>query len=265
MSEASGPPPTDAGGLQFDRAEAKGAEPQQRPGVPCAGCKRTILDAYFEVRGKTVCARCREVILHSVTGGSAGKRFALATLFGIGAGVLGAGLYYAVLAITGYELGLVAIVVGLLVGSAVRKGSEGRGGWPYQLLAACITYCAIVSTYVPFILKELHKSRPSNADGAGPTGKGAAGGATAAPAGDTPEAEDRPIVHAGKLLLGLLLSFARAFAMPIRAGFQNFMIWIIIGIALYEAWRLNQHIPLVFTGPFRVSTAATPQGSPSGG
>jgi hypothetical protein len=55
-----------------------------------------------------------------------------AALFGIGAGILGAAIYYGVLALTGYNIGLVAIGVGILVGRAVRKGSGGFGGRGYQ-------------------------------------------------------------------------------------------------------------------------------------
>src|SRR2546422_2854982 len=58
---------------------------------------------------------------------------------------LGAGLYFGIEAATGYELGLVAVVVGLMVGGAVRKGSNGRGGWRYQALAMFLTYCAVRS------------------------------------------------------------------------------------------------------------------------
>ena len=40
---------------------------------------------------------------------------------------------------------LIAIVVGLFVGRAVRWGSGGRGGRLYQGLAVVLTYLAIVS------------------------------------------------------------------------------------------------------------------------
>ena len=43
-----------------------------------------------------------------------------------GAAILGAILYFAVTAITGYEIGLVAIAVGWLVGRAIQKGTGGR-------------------------------------------------------------------------------------------------------------------------------------------
>jgi len=45
-------------------------------------------------------------------------------VFGAVAAALGAGIYFGISALTGYEFGLVAIVVGLMVGWAVRRGAE---------------------------------------------------------------------------------------------------------------------------------------------
>ena len=42
-----------------------------------------------------------------------------------------------------------------MVGKSVFIGSRHRGGAFYQLLAMGLTYLAIVSTYVPFILDEI--------------------------------------------------------------------------------------------------------------
>ena len=59
---------------------------------------------------------------------------------------------------TGYEIGLVAIVVGLLVGGAVRKGSGARGGWFYQLMAVALTYAAISGSYFIFAARSSRTS-----------------------------------------------------------------------------------------------------------
>jgi hypothetical protein len=66
----------------------------------------------------------------------------------------------------------------------------------------------------------------------------------------------------GYLFLLLVVMFAVACIAPIQAGFANFMGWIIIGIALYEAWKLNRRVALVTTGPFPlhdVAAVAAPQ------
>ena len=39
--------------------------------------------------------------------------------------------------VTGWNIGLVAIVVGFMVGGAVRKGTGNRGGMLYQFLTLC--------------------------------------------------------------------------------------------------------------------------------
>src|SRR6266566_11816 len=75
----------------------------------------------------------------------------------LGGAVVGAAVYFGIAALTGYEFGLVAIVVGLLVGGAVRKGSNGRGGRRYQLLAVFLTYTAVVVTDSSLIARELQK------------------------------------------------------------------------------------------------------------
>ncbi len=134
--------------LQFDRAEFSDSG---SPAHSCSGCDQAISGTYFEVNGSVVCDTCRSALAAAMTGGSGFVRLVRAVLFGSLAGVLGAGIYFAILKITGWEIGLIAIVVGLMVGGTVHKGSRGRGGWLYQLLAMFITYCAIVATYVPFV------------------------------------------------------------------------------------------------------------------
>ena len=59
------------------------------------------------------------------------RRALRALLFGSIAAGLGAAIYYGVAVATNMEFGLIAIVVGLMVGKAVKTGSDGRGGWFY--------------------------------------------------------------------------------------------------------------------------------------
>jgi len=75
--------------------------------------------------------------------GSARGRFAKALGLGARRGRPGRGGLLAVAALTGYEFGLVAIVVGLWWWCGAQ-GSNGRGGRRYQLLAVFLTYTAVV-------------------------------------------------------------------------------------------------------------------------
>src|SRR5688500_11638826 len=136
MSDA----PTD---IQFDQAEFKG----DAASLSCASCGTAIRGEYYEVAQVITCEACRVRIQSEATGGSAVMRLVKAAFLGTIAAAIGAGVYYAVRALTGYEFGLIAVVVGLVVGGAVRMGSGNRGGVPYQLLAMFLTYASIVSTY----------------------------------------------------------------------------------------------------------------------
>src|SRR4029450_6773668 len=81
--------------------------------------------------------------------------FGLAALFGLGAAIAGAILYYAVIAITNFEIGIVAIAIGFMVGWAVRKGAGGRGGRRFQVLALVLTYWAVGLAYTPITFKQM--------------------------------------------------------------------------------------------------------------
>src|SRR2546426_12468468 len=112
--------------------------------------------------------------------GSSGRRFAKALALGLGAAVVGAAIYFGIAALTGYEFGLVAIVVGLLVGGAVRKGSNGRGGRRYQLLAAFLTYTPVVGTDSSLIARELQKEWRAQGDSPAAVAPGLNAGAAGA-------------------------------------------------------------------------------------
>jgi hypothetical protein len=236
MSDADASP----GALQFDRAEFGGAAEEGdggRPDLTCAGCNQPIADTYYEIGGQIACPRCHAGTLAARTGGSGAARFVRALVFGVAAGAVGFGIYYAVLALTGYEFGLIAIVVGFMVGAAVRAGARHRGGWLYQLMALGITYFSIVLTYVPMILTEIEKDptvlAASEAEGGG--------------------TEIDPAMSRAGLLVG---SVILALALPFLAGFENILGLLILGFGLFQAWKLNKRVPFEASGPFQVGAAA---------
>jgi hypothetical protein len=134
--------------IQFDKADFAGEAT-----LTCAACKAPITSEYYQANGQTICPTCRDQVAKIGIGGSGAARFGKALIAGFGAGFLGFLLYYFVLKITGYNIGLIAIAVGWMVGTAVRWGSEGRGGRLYQILAAILAYIAACATYAPFIME----------------------------------------------------------------------------------------------------------------
>jgi hypothetical protein len=68
-------------------------------------------------------------------------------------------IYYAFVRITDINFGLVAVLLGFMVGSAVRKGSGNRGGLFYQFLALFLTYSAIAGMHVPGVIEVIQQVR----------------------------------------------------------------------------------------------------------
>ena len=131
-SAASSPPIVRPEELQFEHAI-----PLPPPAAPpthfCAACKSGITGQYFQAQGQPVCPDCARKI-------EAGQQAPPAV------SLLRAGLYVAAAAFAGFliyaivavafdlQLALITILVGIMVGKAVRKGSNGLGGCPQQIL-----------------------------------------------------------------------------------------------------------------------------------
>jgi hypothetical protein len=249
-----------AGGrLQFDHAEGDASSPGE---TTCAACKQRITTTYYEINGTVTCQRCRSQILGAWNRGSPGARFAKALGLGAVAAALGAALYFGIEALTGYEFGLVAIVVGFMVGAAVHKGSNGRGGWRYQVLAMFLTYSAVVATDSSLIARELAKEFRARADSvkasAAPelTMGSAAAGTSIKPDSAATKGPARPSLGAFVVALAVLLGLA--YAAPIMIGVSSPLHLLIAGFALYEAWKLNRGVALRVTGPYQVVQRAAP-------
>ena len=235
---------SDTAGLQLDRAEFEGAH-----ATSCTACAKPLTTEYYEANGAIVCADCCAALRAVGTAGTSLTRGLRALGAGVAAAVAGSILYYAILAISGYEFGLIAIVVGMAVGKAVNWGAYGRGGWRYQTMAIALTYLAIVSSYVPIIVSEIRK-QPATVEASAKPGE------TAAPAAQNqaPQKPAAPLTATGAIaaiaiLAGLLL------ALPFLSGVQNIMGVIIIGIGLYEAWKFNRKGQVNITGPHAIAAA----------
>jgi hypothetical protein len=270
------PPEDDAGlDLQFEEAEY---ETPPAAVVTCGACNRPIPDAYYEINGRVVCASCRQLIEASFRGGSRVARVLKALVLGSLGALAGAALYYAIVRATGYNIGLVAVVVGLLVGGAVRKGSGNRGGRFYQFLALFLTYFAIVAMHVPMVMEDLaNEGRDQDQPAAvapekvateqpkAGEGPQAAAGAPKQPgppndakeegkqdrAGMNPAENKRPVKVAVVLVVALFV-FA---AIPIIVGAHQPISGLIYAFALWEAWKINKGAKLAFSGPFQVKAA----------
>ncbi len=246
MSEEqqSTPPP-----LQFDFAHEPGAESS---GPVCAFCKRPLRDFYFECNGAHVCEICKVREEEDFRKDGGWSRVPTALLFGIGAAVAGSILYYLFIKVLNIELGLMAIGVGWLVGKAVMRRSNFRGGRKYQILAITLTYFSITFSYVPLMIEAAVK------EGKGAKAKEAKGASatTVEKPSASPANPGLPEASAGTLVLGFGFLILIVLAAPFLAGFSNFLGWIIIGIGLWEAWKFTRAVPFGTSGPYDLKVAA---------
>jgi len=268
MATPNDSPGTDQDEIQFEQAEflAETSAVQEHV-TRCNACAAAIPDVYFEAGGKIVCAPCRDKIEAMFHQGQRLGRLFKAIVFGTIAAALGATLYYAIMRITGLNIGLVAVVVGLMVGGAVKAGSGNRGGRFYQLLAVFLTYSAIAAMYIPDMLEALRKGHVQKAPAqvADADGKPApleqakleAGkkdhAPAAQPAVQPPQVQQEwPGLSVVLLTLGVLIGFA--YSLPVLVALQAPIAGLIFGFALWEAWKLNHRVQLAFNGPFRLGT-----------
>lgn len=244
--------------LQFRRAEPVGGTPA---GKQCVACKSPIGDTYYHAQGQVVCPLCAQNI-------EAGQQkppavsLLRSVIYG-GLAALGGCILYATVAIvTGLGIGLIAIVVGYMVGKAVRIGANGLGGRPQQFLAVGLTYLAITTSHLPVLVHQINKEggiekfKERNAKAQQKNG------AAPAPA-PKPEAEQPPApVSPGAAIAMLILFFAAAPFIELLAGgnIVNALLGLaIIVFALQQAWKLTGRTDLLVMGPY-----SDAEGAPAG-
>lgn len=220
------------GGLSFDRADVDVAL------TTCAGCGASIHDEYYEADSRVVCTACARTIRYGAPGDSALARTARALGLGVVAAFFSGLVWWGIREATGYEIGLIAIAVGLAVGIAVRKGSRAMGGWFYQTMAIALTYASIVGTYVPALMDGI--MYPDSVE------------ETSESAGVPPptEARGEPAVPAA---LAFVVACIFAPATPFFMGLENIIGLALIAFALWEAWRVNKRAVKSLAGPYALA------------
>jgi hypothetical protein len=138
------------------------------------------------------------------------------------------------------EIALVAILVGYLVGRAVRQGSRGRGGRRCQIAAVALTYLAITFSYIPVGIQAYNKqAQAANAKGAA---------TLPVAAGTVP-----PVTLSSWFAAVALLSGVAVLSplLNLQSGFSGLIGIFIIGLGLHRAWALTGRDPRQVTGPFQ--------------
>ena len=254
--------------LSFDDAQPAGP-------TTCSRCETTLTE-YWAVDGAVLCERCKEDLLAERTSTDGrGRRVLKALGLGLGGMIVGAGVWYGVAKLTGYEIGFIAILLGFLVGKGVFLGSEKRGGLGYQLLAMAITWFGIGAAMAPFAYQELATQARQEADSlrAADSLKGAGPLPVTALSDSAIDAElvalDSAIstkqtsvtdgLPTGAVVgIGLAAVVLGILALPILSviGGGSLIGIIIYGIALFEAWKFARRADPVVSGPHAIGPPA---------
>jgi hypothetical protein len=225
--------------LQFQHAEPlPSANAPAASGKRCVACKQPIANTYYHAQGQVVCPLCADRIQSGQQAAQA-LSLARAALYGAGAALGGCLLYATVAIATGLEVGLIAIVVGYMVGKAIRHASNGLGGRPQQILAVTLTYFAITTSYIPVFVYQRIK-HPHTVAQSGQTEVRSDDGAPAS----------RPPVSVTRAILFLLMLAAVAPFLSLGSGISGLISLFIIFIGLQRAWRLTGRSEILVMGPY---------------
>lgn len=235
MSDPTPPP------ITFDTGPARDAGPRV---ATCAACGQAIAGEYYTVNGHVTCASCRRALAAHGAGRAGPRGVLTAVALGSAVGLAGAIVWWAIRHFASLEVGLIAIAIGHGVGLAVRRGSGGRGGRGFQVLAVALTYVWITANYVPDIVQAVLSQ-----DQGGEVGTASAG---AAPAEATDAADPASAVN---VALAVVFLVGVAMAAPFLQGIGNVIGVLIISFGLWQAWKLNAATPLAVAGPFRLDAA----------
>ena len=218
-------------------------------GDHCVACKNAIIDEYFHAQGQVVCPLCANKI---ESGQQAPPALSLipAVLYGGAAAFAGFLIYAAVGIFSGLEVGLIAILVGIMVGKAIRHASKGMGGRPQQILAVALTYFAISSSYIPIMIHSASKGKAKQAVATKSAGNPQS---QKDPSGE-PAPTDQPKMTLGRALLMVTML---ALAAPFLTLFNNLvsgaLTLFIMFLGLRQAWTLTGRTELLVMGPYRRS------------
>jgi hypothetical protein len=224
--------------LQFRRAQPI-VTTESPAAQSCAACKQLISGQYFQVQNHVICASCAAKI-------QAGKQqqkpvpMLRPVIYGVGAALAGCILYAIPLAI-GFQIGIVALLVGWMVGKAIRNASYGVGGRPQQILAVVLTYFAISTSIIPaVILMGMKQAYVAHSTGQKPPV------AKAPPVQDANGRESRGATIGGFIALATISPFLGLASSPVGGLISLFILFI----GLQRAWALTARHEIIVTGPY---------------
>jgi hypothetical protein len=237
--------PVDRDELQFDHVipESSSLDTRGSAGVACSACQQLIPNEYYEINGHIACQRCRLAIEATAATPTGAVPFMTAALCGFGASIAGAFIHFAVLYFAHLQIGIVAILIGYMVGYTVRKGASGRGGLRFQIMAVALTYGSVALAYVPIVVLSSNAAQSV---------QHSAAASPSAPTADPRPREGQP----RSPFPGVAMVLAFIAVLPVLVVLSSLPSGLISAfimlIGMQQAWRMTGAATLSVFGPYRV-------------
>jgi hypothetical protein len=145
----------------------------------------------------------------------------LSFLYGLGAAIAGTALFSFVWIVSKSQFALISILIGYMVGKAVRYASQGLGGRPQQIIAVLLTYFSVAMSIVPVVIYQQMEKHASFT---------------------TPEV-------LGLLFLGLTSPF-----LALKAGASGILTLLITFFGIQRAWHLTGRTNILVMGPYQLGS-----------
>jgi hypothetical protein len=223
----------------------------------CKSCQQELTGTYFRINGMLACEKCTRQ-LQAQTPKDTHAIYGRGILFGVGGAIAGLILYSAFGIITGIEIGYVALAVGWLVGTAIKKGSNGVGGRRYQIAAVALTYAAVSLSAIPLGISYMMKEKkPAVAT----TASASSSGSSLADPNTTPSSNDSGIVvqpvkqqrSVGTIVGALIFAGLASPFLELQGGFSGIIGLVIIFVGMRIAWKITAGPRLEILGPFQAN------------
>jgi len=115
----------------------------------CSNCNTKISGKKHTIEGKgnklmELCDKCYQKIDSALKMQSKGTNYPLAIIFGLIFGIVGAFIWFGAVVITKWQVGLIAVIAGLLTGWGVSIGAGRKKSVNLQILSAIIALISIL-------------------------------------------------------------------------------------------------------------------------
>lgn len=214
----------------FERAEYGAGSGTVAESERCVRCRQPLTGQFYRWNGQPLCEQCANAAVTAPAEG-ADAAFLLAMIYGLGGAVLGCILYAVAQIGTGWTIGYMALAVGWLIGKGMKRGSGGRGGRRYQMVAVVMAYLSVSCANLVVILYRLrgHEIRISE-----------------------------------RFLLRMLEYVLLSPVELLRTGLNGIIGLFILFIGLQTAWSMTAGVEYRITGPHSAIPATIPSETANG-